>query len=168
VRGPATSAGASPDAGLQVRAIAPADLPAARALIAAELSNNPYATRALDLVDALEPAGEYQGVVAEEGGRLVGVGVFGLVAGSQGAGSLYAAAVDPAYRRRGVGRALVRAATDALRSLGARFVIVEVPDDPAATAPFVELVAASGFTEAARVPDLYRDGVALAFWRQTL
>lgn len=151
-----------------VRPFVPGDRVAARALIAAELPTNPYATRALDLVDELAPGGEYQAAVAEQDGRPVGVVVFGLVAGSQGAGSLYAAAVDPAYRRRGVGRALVQAAAEALRGVGARFVIAEVPDDPRATAHFVELVAASGFTEAARVPDLYRDGVALTFWRYAL
>ena len=151
-----------------MRAFVPADRVAARALIAAELPTNPYATRALDLVGEVAPGGEYQAVVAEQDGRPVGVVVFGLVAGSQGAGSLYAAAVHPTYRRRGVGRALVRAAAEALHAVGARFVIAEVPDDPQATAHFVELVAASGFTEAARVPDLYRDGVALAFWRYAL
>ena len=107
-------------------------------------------------------------MVAEIGGRVVGVGIFGLVAGSQGAGTMYAAAVDRGARRRGIGRALVRAAADSLAARGARFVIVEVPDDPAATARFVELLAASGFGETARVPDLYRDGVALAFWRRDL
>lgn len=151
-----------------VRAFVPADRVAARALIAAELPTNPYATRALDLVGEVAPGGEYQAVVAEQDGRPVGVVVFGLVAGSQGAGSLYAAAVAPDYRRRGVGRALVRAAAESLRAVGARFVIAEVPDDPRATAHFVELVASTGFTEAARVPDLYRDGVALAFWRYAL
>lgn len=151
-----------------VRPFAPADRVAARALIAAELPTNPYATRALDLVGELAPGGEYQAMVAEDNGRPVGVVVFGLVAGSQGAGSLYAAVVEPAYRRRGVGSALVHAAADALRALGARFVIAEVPDDPWATAHFVGLVSATGFTEAARVPDLYRDGVALAFWRYPL
>ena len=159
--------GSSSAPGVRVRVVAPADLPAARALISAELANNPYAVRALDLLDSVTADGEYRGLVAELDGRVVGIGVYGLVAGSQGAGALYAAAVDPAYRRRGVGRALVHAAVDSLRAEGARFVIVEVPDDPAATAHFVELVAASGFTEAARVPDLYRDGVALTFWRQT-
>ncbi len=150
------------------RPIQPTDLPAARALIAAELSNNPYAARALELMDAVTTGGEYQGVVAEQDGRVIGVVVFGLVPGSQGAGSLYAAAVDHRCRRQGLGRTLVHAAASALTVLGARFVIVEVPDDPGATAHFVELLAASGFSETARIPDLYRDGVALAFWRRTL
>ena len=162
------SATVSPEQDMHVRVARPEDLPAARALIAAELANNPYAARAFELVGAVDAEGEYHGLVAEVAGRVVGVVVFGLVAGSQGAGSIYAAAVDPRARRRGVGRALVDAASTALAGLGARFAIVEVPDDPAATAPFVELLAVSGFGEAARVPDLYRDGVALAFWRRAL
>jgi ribosomal protein S18 acetylase RimI-like enzyme len=162
------SASVSPEQDIHVRPVRPEDLPAIRALIAAELSHNPYATRALDLVGDVAPGGEYEGVVAERDGRVVGVVVFGLVAGSQGAGSLYAAAVDQQARRRGVGRLLVHAASDSLAARGAWFVMVEVPDDPAATARFVELLAASGFTETARVPDLYRDGVALAFWRLAL
>ena len=163
-----TAAPVSPEQDMHVRPARPDDLPTARALIAAELANNPYATRAFELVGAVDEEGEYHGFVAEVGGQVVGVVVFGLVSGSQGAGSIYAAAVDPHARRRGVGGALVQAASAALARLGARFVIVEVPDDPAATAPFVELLVASGFAETARVPDLYRDGVALAFWRRVL
>ena len=158
----------SPEQDMHVRAARPEDLPAARALIAAELANNPYATRAFELVGAVDAEGEYHGLVAEVGGQVVGVVVFGIVAGSQGAGAIYAAAVDPRARRHGIGRALVTAASTALAGLGGRFVIVEVPDDPAATAAFVELLVALGFEETARVPDLYRDGVALAFWRRAL
>jgi ribosomal protein S18 acetylase RimI-like enzyme len=151
-----------------VRAIAAADQAAVHELIAAELVRNPYAERALRLVNQVGAEGPYQGIVAEHGGRVVGVGVFGLMSGSSGAGTMYAAAVEPAYRRLGVGRALLERAASMLGAQGARFVLVEVPDDPAASAGFVALLQDAGFSEAARIPDLYRDGVALAFWRRVL
>jgi ribosomal protein S18 acetylase RimI-like enzyme len=155
-------------ADVAVRAIELPDQAAVRELIAAELERNPYATRALRLVDQVGPDGPYQGIVAEHGGRVVGVGVFGLMSGSSGAGTMYAAAVEPAYRRAGVGRALLERAASLLAAQGARFVLVEVPDDPAASAGFVALLRDAGFSETARIPDLYRDGVALAFWRRVL
>jgi ribosomal protein S18 acetylase RimI-like enzyme len=151
-----------------VRPFAAPDRDAARALLGAELPHNPYGARALELIEAVTPDGEYRALVAEHDGATVGVAVYGIVAGTRGAGSVYAVVVDPAHRHAGLGRALVDAAAAALAALGARFALVEVPDDPAAVAGVTELVRAGGFVETARVSDLYRDGVALAFWQRPL
>jgi hypothetical protein len=55
---------------------------------------------------------------------------------------------------------MCEAAVSQLAAGGARSVIVEVPDDRA-VADGHQLLASSAFVEVARVPDYYRDGVAL-------
>ncbi len=147
-----------------VRALADSDRAPARALFDGEVARgNPYAARARDLLDGVTPQGEYRADVAERHGAILGVGIYGLVAAASGAGALYAIVIDPAQRRTGAGRALVATAEAALRKLGARFAMLELPDDPAELAGVTELLGQAGFVETARVPDLYRDGVALTF-----
>ena len=93
--------------------------------------------------------------------------LFGLVAGSLGAGALYAVAAAPAAHRRGVGTLLVRQAAVALAAEGARFVVAEWADDPR-VGHVASLLAGAGFVEVGRVPDFVRDGVALRLWRLAL
>jgi len=50
---------------------------------------------------------------------------------------------------------------------GARFLLAEMPDDPALGTVFA-LLREHGFREEARVPDFYREGVALTFLRLEL
>ena len=54
-----------------------------------------------------------------------------------------------------------------LRAEGARYISADVPDDPA-IGSIVSLLRDSGFEEEARVPDFYREGVALTFLRLSL
>ena len=151
-----------------VRALAGADLTAARALLDAEAARIPYAQRVPRLLDAVTPDGEYQALVAVRGTEVVGAAVFGLVGGAEGAGAIHAVVVHPAHRREGVGRWLVDAATQALRELGARFSFVELPDDPGVLPGLRDVLVENGYDEVARVPDLYKEGVALAFLRRPL
>ncbi len=58
----------------------------------------------------------------------------------------------------------VRAALAELAERGARFVLAELPDDTP-LAPIRELLHRCGFSEEARVPDYFADGVALTFLR---
>jgi ribosomal protein S18 acetylase RimI-like enzyme len=151
-------------ASVRVRPLADSDRAVAQRLFEAEIERgNPYAPRAHELLDAVGTAGGYHAHVAECGGAVVGVGIFGLVAGASGAGALHAIVVEPSWRRSGAGRALVGAAEATLREMGARFAMLELPDDPGELGGVAELLAAAGFRENARVPDLYRDGVALTF-----
>lgn len=154
---------------LPPRAPLPHDWPSARAILAAESTRHPYADRALELLDAAAASGtEYHAAVAAHDGDAVGVVVYGMTAGASGAGALYGIAVAAAWRRRGVGSALVRHATDDLRALGARFVLAEVPEDPLALGDVLAFLAAAGFRAEARVADFYRDGVGVAFMRREL
>jgi ribosomal protein S18 acetylase RimI-like enzyme len=73
--------------------------------------------------------------VADAGGKLVGT----IMAGYDGhRGWLYTVAVDPGYRRRGVGTALVRRAEAALAALGCTKVNLQVRSSNAAVVRFYE------------------------------
>jgi len=154
---------------LSPRAPLPHDWPSAHAVLAAETARHPYAERALELLEAAAARGtEYHAAVAAHDGDAVGVVVYGMTAGASGAGALYGIAVVEAWRRRGVGSALVRHAADDLRALGARFVLAEVPEDPLALSAVLALLATAGFRAEARVADFYRDGVGMVFMRREL
>jgi len=134
-------------------------------VLAAEATRHPYAARPIEILDAAgaEPEGEYRAAVATgDAGAVVGVVLFGAVAGTIGGGTLYGVAVTPHARRRGVGRALVDHACAGLVAVGARLALAELPDDPA-LGDVRALLASAGFAERARVPDLVREGVALTF-----
>jgi ribosomal protein S18 acetylase RimI-like enzyme len=152
-----------------LRPLAPADLPAARALLEAEGARHGYALRTIEVLESAATGaaeGEYRAVVSrEDDGALVGLLLYGLVAGSVGAGMLHGIVVAPASRRRGVGRALVEDGVRALAASGARVVFAELAED-AALADVRALIASARFVREARVPDLLRDGVALTIWRR--
>ena len=103
---------------------------------------------------------ESKALVAVQDGTTVGCVLYGEVAGAVGTGRLHFITVARDARRAGIGRQLCGAAVSDLSSRGARSVIVELPDDGAVAAGH-ELLASCSFSEAARVPDYYRDGVAL-------
>jgi ribosomal protein S18 acetylase RimI-like enzyme len=101
------------------------------------------------------------------GPGLAGFACFGLTAGAEGAGALYAVIVAPGMQRRGYGRALVGDVFTELRALHARFALAEVPDDPA-HAGYIALLRACAFVDAGRVPDLVADGTDLLLLRRDL
>lgn len=108
---------------------------------------------------------ESRGLVAlSPGGEVIGVVIFGAVAGAIGAGRLHYVAVGASARLRGVASGLCAAALETLAREGCRLVVAELPDD-AALRPGAIALARAGFIAEARVPDFYRDGVALVFWR---
>ncbi|MEP7345232.1 MAG: GNAT family N-acetyltransferase [Gemmatimonadaceae bacterium] len=100
-------------------------------------------------------------------GAVTGMVLFGIVPGTLGAGRVRGVAVAPLARRRGVGRALLTAAVQALEERGARFALVELPDEPAMRF-LAALLEACGFAEESRAADLVRDGVAMRYMRRDL
>jgi ribosomal protein S18 acetylase RimI-like enzyme len=105
--------------------------------------------------------------VAESNSRVVGVAVFGLVAGAEGAGKMHGMAVAPEAQRQGVARALIEAFVEQLARRGARFVLVEFPD-AAELAGGRTLLQHAKFAEESRVKDYFRDGIALVFLRRNI
>ena len=134
------------------------------------LASSPYEARAIEVLRlALDaPGAEAEGIVAMRGDAVIGVAVYGELAGAVGAGRLHLVAVAPGARGQGVGSALVAHAARALRERGARFLLAEVPDDPHVLGDYWALLVACGFFEESRVADFYRDGIALAFLRRAL
>ena len=145
---------------LELRALMPEDADPARAFVSGQFTNPRYRARALEVLDTAlqfeDP--EYMALLAFDGepARLVGIAVFGTVAGAHAVVKLHGVITsEPA-----AARALVEAVRHASEHSGERMIVCELPDDP----PFAEAVAAlqaSGFTEQGRVPDFVRDGVAL-------
>jgi GNAT superfamily N-acetyltransferase len=76
------------------------------------------------------PGGAYsEGFVWEEGGAIIGNASLHEVEGAPGRFVLANVAVDPAHRRRGIGRSLVQASIDMARQRGACVVLLQVEAD---------------------------------------
>lgn len=93
-------------------------------------------------------------VVAD--GVVAGYGLIGLRRGGRRA-SLYSIAVDPAFSRRGLGRALLQACERRARAAGREALTLEVRVDNAAAAALYEQL---GYRKFDVVEDYYEDGAA--------
>ncbi|MEP6689820.1 MAG: GNAT family N-acetyltransferase [Gemmatimonadaceae bacterium] len=158
------------DSPIAIRPLETGDADSARAIFAAAAGEpNPYAGRLRERLESALAAtsAEHRALVAVGGGEVIGIAVYGDVAGALGAGVLYAAAVAPEWVRRGAGAALLRAVEDQLTLRGARVAIAELPDE-VNVEPMRRLLLAGGFHEESRIADYYRDGVALVFMRHDL
>ncbi len=156
----------SEPAELALRELRPDDSAAVRSLATAGLEGLNFRSAFLAAVDAVLGAGspEARGIVATSAGRVDGLGVFGTIAGTVGAGRLQLVVVDGGARRRGIATRIVNEAVGALGSAGARFVIVELPTAPALAASR-NLLESCGFRIESVVADYFRDGVDLAILR---
>jgi ribosomal protein S18 acetylase RimI-like enzyme len=103
-----------------IRAVEGGDLPAVRGLL--ERSDGPINPRWFTGI----PSATEQGVVAEDRGRVVGVGWLSSLGGFA---RLHSLAVEPRYRRLGIATALVRARLRRARALGADSVISEIAEE---------------------------------------
>ena len=133
------------------------------------LGVTPYVDRVVELLDQAARGGtsEASALVIERDGTIAGLILFGLVAGTSGAARIHALVVDRGVSADDVGGRLASAAAATAAAAGARLLLAELPDDPA-LGPVPAVLARSGFREEARVPDFFRDGVALAFLRRDL
>jgi ribosomal protein S18 acetylase RimI-like enzyme len=147
---------------LELRPLRPADEPAARDLI--DRSFPPYLRELphyhLSVALGESASDEALGIVVTDGDRLAGLVLHGFVAGAVRTGKIHALAVREDIRRRGLGRALLDAATRALASMDARLIVVELPADPDLE-PVRPMLHELGFHEEASVDDFVRDGVGL-------
>lgn len=152
-----------------VRAARESDLAAALALIHAALAENPWLIRIPELVeDAIHgTSGEYFACVAEQHDKCVGLGAYGLVAGTVGTWTLYALVTASQSQDAGYGRAIVAHITDDLASRGARIVVADVPGHDALRT-YRSFLKSQGFTEESRVEDYYADGIPLVQYRLDL
>ena len=117
------------------------------------------------LIEGADP--DARGLVAGTDDDVAAFIIYGTVAGSEGAGRLQLIVTSTAVQRQGLGRRLVERAVADLHAAGARFVLVELPDDPMLAAA-ASLLERSGFRIEARVRDFFRDGIDLALFRRDL
>lgn len=92
-------------------------------------------------------------VVAELGNKIVGY-VIGTIRWGN-TGHILAIAVDPPYRRRGIGTALMAAILDKLKRRGAKLIRLEVRKSNEGARCFYSKL---GFKEREEVPFYYEDG----------
>jgi L-amino acid N-acyltransferase YncA len=153
------------------RALTPDDHVAARVLLMGALGVTPYIDRAMEVLQlAARGAGrdeEHRALVIERDGTVAALTLFGTVAGATGVQKLHVAVLAPSVSSEDVGQRIVRAMLDEARGEGARLVVAELPEDPA-MGQVRALLASEGFEEEARVPDFYREGVALTRLRREL
>jgi len=153
------------------RALSPDDHVPARVLLMGALGVTPYIDRAMEVLQLAERGAgrddEHRALVIARDGTVAALALFGTVAGAAGVRKLHAAVLAPSVSAADVGQRIVRAVIDEARVEGARLVVAELPDDPA-MGQVRALLASEGFEEEARVPDFYRDGVALTLLRREL
>lgn len=154
---------------LDPRPLLPEDTQGTRVLLMGALGVTPYIDRALEVLELAERGGdsEHRALVIARDGTVAALALFGEIAGSAHGAKLYTAVLAPGVRAEEIGPRLMRAVVDMLKAAGCRFLLAEMPDDPA-IGNILTLLRHQGFTEEARVPDFYRDGVALSFLKLAL
>ena len=154
---------------LDPRPLIPEDHQGTRVLLMGALGVTPYIDRALEVLELAERGNdaEHRALVIARDGTVAGIVLYGTIAGTLGGARVHAAALAPGVDSDDVGERLLRAVEADARSEGARFVLAEMPDDPA-IGTILALLRDHGFEEDARVPDFYRDGVALSFFKLAL
>ncbi len=145
---------------LAVHAAREEDLVAALALVEHEKEKNRWIERTADFlrIAVAKADGEYRACVAERDGEMVGLGAFGMVAGTVGTGMLYSILVGPRSRRAGIGERLLFQIKAELVTAGARMIVAEIPGDPSVMR-FRALLLSHGFVEEARIEDYYGEGL---------
>ena len=150
------------------RALAPDDAEAARALVLGVLGVTPYVDRTLELVKAAERGDpEVRCMVIAGDGVVAALALFGPVAGAAGAWHLNMLLSAPGLDAREVGAQLLAAILAEARAKGARFVLAELTAVPVIGSTLTQL-RKSGFRQEGRLPDFFRENVALLFLRRNL
>ena len=150
------------EASILVRPLRSTDRPGIAALLAATPAFRPEeATIALEMVDETldpRPDTDYEWVVAEQAGRLVGFACFGPVPLTLGTFDLYWIAVDPATTRLGVATKLDEAVlAQVSKRPGARWLLAETSTTPE-YAPACAFYGRRGYRLLGRLADYYRPG----------
>ncbi len=145
---------------LDVHAAREDDLAAALTLVEHEREKNRWIDRTAAFVRSAvaKPDGEYRALVAERDGEIVGIAVYGMVAGTVGTGMIYSILVGPRSRRAGIGERLLFHIKGDLASAGARMIVAEIPGDPVVMR-LRALLLTHGFVEESRIEDYYADGL---------
>jgi ribosomal protein S18 acetylase RimI-like enzyme len=119
---------------------------------------------ALELIDgALAGSADYELLVAELAGKVIGYVCFGPTPMTRATWDLYWIVVDGSARGKGVAGSLIRAMEDVLAGRGGGHVRVETSETEGYGAAR-RLYAKLGYPEAARLDDFYAPGDALLIY----
>jgi ribosomal protein S18 acetylase RimI-like enzyme len=150
------------------RPLLPGDAEPVRALVWGTLGITPYVDRVIELLSAAERGDpESRALVIERDQTVAALALFGPVGGTSDAWHLRMVILAPRVELHEVGRAIVEAVVGIVQRAGARVLVAELPAD-AVLGRSISLLRANGFREEGRVPDFYRDGVALLFLRREM
>lgn len=151
------------------RPLQPEDSQATRVLLMGALGITPYIDRALEVLELAERGNdpEHRALVIARDGTVAALALFGMIAGTARGARVHTAVLAPGVEIEDVGMRLMDAVAGAVRTSGADFLLAEMPDDPA-LGTTLALLRQHGFRDEARVPDFFRDGVALTFLRRPL
>lgn len=155
---------------LTVRALDVEDATSARALLLpAWDGEHPHVEALLSRLDraAAQEGADSLGLAAMIGETLVGIAIFGMVAGALGTAALHGVFVAEEIRRRGAGSALMRGLLKVLTSDHARLIVAEVAEEDSLS-EYRRFLSRQGFFMEGRIPDLVRDGVAVTLWRREI
>ena len=154
---------------LEPRPLQPEDSQATRVLLMGTLGITPYIDRALEVLEHAERGNdpEHRALVIARDGTVAALALFGTIAGTARGARVHTAVLAPGIEIEDVGMRLMDAVASAARGSGADFLLAELPDDPA-LGTTLALLRQHGFRDEARVPDFFRDGVALTFLRCAL
>ena len=152
---------------LAPRPIAAEDAAGAHQLLVSRLGVTPYVDRAVEVLEIAARGGdhEHRAYVVARDKTVVALALFGPIAGTEAGFKLHALAIES--RETDIGERLIDAVATAVGEAHGRFVMAELADEPALTTT-ISLLCANGFAEVGRIPDYYRDGVALTILRRDL
>ena len=154
---------------LDPRPLHPEDSQATRVLLMGTLGITPYIDRALEVLELAERGNdpEHRALVIARDGTVAALALFGTIAGTARGARVHTAVLAPGIEIEDVGMRLMDAVATTVRDDGAEFLLAELPDDPA-LGTTLTLLRQHGFRDEARVPDFFREGVALTFLRRAL
>jgi D-alanine-D-alanine ligase len=109
----------------------------------------------------------YYFLVDKEDERVLGYACYGPRSLTSGTYDLYWIAVDPSIHRGGVGRRLLAASEEAVRTLGGRLIVLETSGLPEYE-PTRKFYLATGYTLEATLKDFYKDGDDLVIFTKHL
>jgi hypothetical protein len=152
---------------LAPRPIAPEDAAGAHQLLVQRLGVTPYIDRAVEILEIAERGDdpEHRAYVVARDKTVVALALFGSIAGTEAGFKLHTLVVES--RESDVSARLLEAVCASVVASHGRFLIAELADETA-LATTISLLRGNGFAEAGRIPDYYRDGVALTILRRDL
>lgn len=150
------------------RPLSPVDAEPVRGLVLANLGITPYVDRVLELLAEAERGdGDTHALAIERDGTVVALALFGEITGSNRVWKLHTLLISELVDAREVGGAMLAGIMDRVRSLGGKGVMAELPADPV-YGRTLTLLRANEFRQEGRIPDYFRDDVALLFLRRAV